>query len=112
LQGLDISLNDLLQKSIKDVMFKADTFRNLDNEFNDILVNFVYEEMPEKNKNVTKENIIMANVSTYFSEKYDEKSNLVSLNEEKYSDEITKYMKKDIEFKDDLIKKAKELIEI
>ena len=111
LQGSDISLNDLLRKSIKEVMFNADTFRNLDNEFNDILVNFVYEEISEKNKNETKENS-MGNLSTYFSEKYGEKSNIGNLNEEKYIDEITKYMIKDIEFKDDLIKKAKELIEI
>ncbi len=109
LQGSDISLNDLLKKSIKNVMFNADTFKNLDNEFNDILVNFVYEEMSEKNKNGAKENSIL---STYFSEKYGEKSKLGSLNEEKYIDEITKYMTKDIEFKDDLIKKAKELIDI
>ena len=51
-------------------MFSEHTFRNLDNEFNDILLNFVYEEMSEKNKNETKENSIMANLSTYFSEKY------------------------------------------
>ena len=31
-------------------MFNPDTFKNLDNEFKDILVNFVYEEMSKKIK--------------------------------------------------------------
>ena len=53
----------------------------------------------------------MSNVSTYLNEKYGEKSKIAYLNEEQYSDEITKYMLKDIGFKDDLIKKVKELIE-
>ena len=112
LQGSDISLNDLLKKSIKDVMFNAETFKNLDNEFKDILINFVYEEMHEKNKNETNEKSITTYFSTYLNDQYDEKSKIGNLNEEKYSDEITKYMIKDIEFRNDLIKKAKELIEI
>ena len=65
LQGSNISLNDLLKKNIKDVMFNADTFRELDNEFKDILVNFVYEEMSEKNKNEITENSTMKNISTF-----------------------------------------------
>jgi len=109
LQGSDISLNDILRKSIKNVMFNEYTFMNLDNEFNDILVNFVYEEMSEKNINETKEKSIMANLSTYFNEKYGEKSNIGNLNEEQYIDEITRYLAKDIEFKDDLIKKNKRI---
>jgi hypothetical protein len=112
LQGSDISLNDLVKKNIKDIMFNADTFRNLDNEFKNILENFVYEEMPEKNKNEGNEKSTMSNFSTYLIEKYDENSKIGNLNEEKYIDEITKYMLNDIEFKNNLIKKAKELIEI
>ena len=60
------------------------------------LVNFVYEEMSEKNKNETKENSIL---STYFIEKYGEKSNIGCLNEENYIDEITKYMTNDSNLK-------------
>ena len=45
----------------------------------------------------------MINFSIFYSEKYDEK---------KYSDEIINYMEKDIEFKIDIIKKTKELIEL
>ena len=112
LQGSDISLNDLLKKSIKDVMFNADAFRNLDNEFKNILYNFVYEEMYEKNKNEMNNKSTMMNTSAFLNEQYGEESKTGKLNEEKYSEEITKYMIKDIEFKNDLIKKAKELIEI
>ena len=112
LQGSNISLNDLLKKSIKDVMFNAEAFNNLDNEFKDILLNFVYEEMREKNKNEKNEKSITTNFSTYLNEQYGENSKIGNLNEEKYIDEITKYMMKDIEFRNDLINKAKELIEI
>ena len=50
-------------------MFNEDSFRELDNEFKDILVNFIYEEMPEKNKNEIKENRTMKNISTFLNEK-------------------------------------------
>ena len=111
LQGSDISLKDLLKRNIKDVMFNSNAFKNLDNEFKDILVNFVYEEI-EKKKNQKKEKSILTNVSPYLNKKYGGKSNISDINKEKYSNEITRYMLKDIEFKNDLIKKAKELIEI
>ena len=83
-------------------MFNAETFKNLDNEFKDSLINFVNESMNDKSKN---------EISFLFNDIYGELGKQNNLNEEKYSEEITKYMNKDLEFKNDLIKKAKELIE-
>ena len=57
-------------------MFSAETFKNLDKEFQNSLVDFVYEEIYEKNDEIVKEN---------------------NLNEDKYFDEIKNYMAKDIE---------------
>ena len=108
LQGPNISLRQILKQNIKDVMFNADAFKNLDNEFREILINFVYEQMSEKNKN---ENSDATNFSTFFNENYGENGQ-DNLNEEKYIEEILKYMTKNSDFKKDLIKKAKELIEI
>ena len=48
LQGPDISLNDILKANINNIMFNSNRFRNLDNEFKEILVNFVYEEISKK----------------------------------------------------------------
>ena len=64
----------------------------------------------KKSKN---ENIINStNFSFFFYEKNDGRSEEDNLNEEKYIEEIMKYMSKNSDFKRDLIKKAKELIEI
>ena len=109
LQGPNLSLRDILKKNIKDVMFSADTFKNLDKEFNDSLINFVYEEMKEKSKNNLNEKSMMSNFSNFDNYIFDDES---IIKEEKYSEELKKYMAKDIEFKNDLIKKAKELIEL
>jgi len=103
LDGSNMSLKDILKRNIKEVMFSAESFKNLDNEFNDSLINFVYDAMNEKNKNMAS--FLLFDINR-------DKSKQDNLNEEKYSDEIVKYMEKDIEFKNDLIKKAKELIEI
>lgn len=43
LQGPNITLKQVVKQNIKDVMFNADAFKNLDNEFRDTLNNFVYE---------------------------------------------------------------------
>ena len=106
LQGSNITLKQVLKQNIKDVMFNADAFKNLDNEFRDTLINFVYEQMAEKNKNDNND------ISSFFNENFGEKNGQNSLNEEKYIEEILKYMSKNSDFKKDLIKKAKELIEI
>ena len=109
LQGSNISLRQLLKQNIKDVMFNADAFKNLDNEFRDTLINFVYEQMAEKNKS---NNMDDTNFSTFFNENYGENNGTDDVNEEKYIEEILKYMSKNSDFKNDLIKKAKELIDI
>ena len=105
LQGSDISLNDILKTNIKNVMLNSSKFKNLDNEFKEILVNFVYEEISKKNINEEK----TINLSNYSIENLEDKK---ILNEEKYSEEITRYMEKESGFKDELINKAKKLIEI
>jgi len=112
LNGSDISLKDLLYKNIKDVIFNTETFMNLEKEFQNSLVDFVYDEMYAKSKNEGNKKITKENFSIFYREKYDEIIKENNLNDEKYIDEMTNYMAKDIEFKNDLIKKAKELIEI
>ncbi len=110
LRGSNISLKQILRKPIKEVMFNVDVFKNLDNEFRETLINFVYEQMAEKSKN---ENIIESiDFSTFFYDKDNERSEEDNLNEEKYIEEIQIYMTKNSDFKKDLINKAKELIEI
>ena len=86
-------------------MFNSSRFKNLDNEFKEILVNFVYDEISKKHQIEDK----TMNLSYYLNEKFDDKN---ILNEEKYCEEITKYMQNESCFKDELIKKAKKLIEI
>ena len=104
LQGSEITLKELLTESIKKVMF-SNAFSNLDNEFNEILVNFVFKEMQEKSKIL--KNSTLTNFSAFLDERYGGQNTKVTLNKEQYSDEIKKYMYKDQEFKNNLIKKAK-----
>ena len=103
LQGAKTSLKDILEKNIKEVMFNMEIFKNLDIEFIDSLINFVYDSIDEKSKNET---------NLLFGKFYDEKVEKNRLNEEKYKEDILIYMSNDLEFKNGLIKKAKELIEI
>ena len=67
----------------------SEPFKNLDNEFNEILVNFVFKEMQEKSKIL--KNSTMTNFSAFLDERYGGKSAKVNLNQEQYSDEIKKY---------------------
>ena len=67
LKGPNISLNQLLKQNIKDIMFNADAFKNLDNEFKETLINFIYEQMAEK-KNYEESDETIFNVS--FNEGY------------------------------------------
>ena len=46
----EITLRDLLSKSVKEIMFTANVFKNLDKEFRETLSNFVYDKMAEKTK--------------------------------------------------------------
>ena len=80
-------------------MFSTDTYMNLEKEFNNTLLNFVYREINEKAKNINLSNLFYVNYSE-------------NLNEEYYSDEIVKCVGNDFEFKNDLIEKAKQLIDI
>ena len=109
LKGPNISLNQLLKQNIKDIMFNADAFKNLDNEFKETLINFIYEQMAEK-KNYEESDETIFTVS--FNEGYGKNNERDNLDEEKYIEEILKYMTKNSDFKRDIIKKAKELIEI
>ena len=113
LEGPDITLKNLLEKNLKDVMFSAEVFKDLDNEFKDLLTNFVYEEMESKSKIEINDKSKFLDLSSYLNDKYEEKSKISYTNEEKYSDDLIYYMlKKDPDFKNELIKKAKELIEL
>ena len=94
-------------------MFSAEVFKDLDNEFKDLLTNFVYEEMESKSKIEINDKSKFLDLSSYLNDKYEEKSKISYTNEEKYSDDLIYYMlKKDPDFKNELIKKAKELIEL
>ena len=75
-------------------MLNIETFKNLDKEFQNSLVDFVYEEMLEKSKNDINKKSTMKNFSIFYSKKYCEIIEEGNLNEEKYSDEIINYMAK------------------
>ena len=112
LAGPEITLKELLGKTIKDIMLTAKSFRNLDKEFRETLSNFVYDKMTENNLIELNHNSKMSDLSNYLIERYGEKNNMNYVNEEKYSDEIINYMMYiDTDFKDKIIEKAKELIE-
>ena len=97
LNGNDIKLKDLLEKTIKEILDDNDELMNLDKEFKRALTNFVYREFIEKNK---KRNV--GNLRN--------KNNL--LNEDNYNEEIIKYMEEDSDFKKKIIDKAKNMIDI
>jgi len=94
LNGNQIKLKHLLEKNIQSIMDDNDELMNLDREFKRSLTSFVYKELNEKNRN--KNN-------------FNHKTSL--LNEDNYSEEILKYMDKDKDFKQKIIKKAKALIQ-
>ena len=95
LNGNEIKLNDLLEKSIKEILDDNDELMNLDKEFKRALASFVYIELNEKKK-------ISGNPKI--------KNSL--LNEDNYSEEILKYMDDDEDFRKKIIEKAKSLIDI
>ena len=87
-------------------MFSKSSLMDLETEFKKSLIYFVYEKINEK---INGKNITLYSFNDYH---YSDKNKVNSLNEEDYCNEIQKYMESDTEFKNDLIKKAKELIEI
>ena len=109
----EITLSDILDKNVKDIIFSSDVFKNLDKEFREKLSNFVYEKMMEKTKIELNQNSKMSDLITFLTKKYGGSNNISIENEEKYSDEIINYMMyNDKEFKNNIIKKAKEIKEI
>ena len=110
LKGPEITLKNLITKTVKDIMLKEEVFTDLDKEFKEALIDFIYDGMKEKNKIELERNSKMSDLSTYLSEKY---GNQNQSNEEKYSEDIIKYMLYiDQDFKNSIIAKAKELIDV
>ena len=106
LEGPDITLKNLLYKNISDVMLSEKVFKNLDKEFKETLIAFVDDKMTEK-KNKDDE---MLDLSSHLEEEQGEKNNE---NEDIYCENIINYMLCiDLEFKDKIIEKAKELIKM
>ena len=92
LNGLDIKLKDLLDKNIYEILDVNDRLMDLDKEFNRTLSSFVYKALNEKNNSLNSFN------------------NEININEENYIDEIQKYMDEEVDFKEKIIEKAKNLI--
>ena len=112
LSGPEITLKDLLSRNVKDIMFSANVFKNLDKEFREILTNFVYDKLSKKSKIELNQNSRMSDLSTFLTKKYGGNNKVGYANEEKYNDEIINYMMYiDPDFKNKIIEKAKELIE-
>ena len=102
----EITLKDLLSKSVKDIMLNLKEFNNLDKEFREILSNFVYDKIIEKSNQNSK----LSNLSTFLTKRYGNKPN--KNKEDTYCDDIINYMLYiDPDFKDQIIDKAKNLIE-
>ena len=92
LQGPDISLKDLINKNVKDVI---DLYPNIDNVFKDVLVKLIGKDINENKDDEINDIKISSNSK-----------------ENKSIDEILDYFRNDNEFKCDLIKKVKELIDL
>ena len=111
LEGPEITLDSLLNSSIKNIM-DFDAFSDLDKEFKDSLNDFIYDKFPKKNKFELDQNNTMLELSFYLNQKYGEKNQENDKNIDKYSDEMTYYFQyDDVDFKNAIISKAKELIE-
>ena len=108
LEGPDIKL-DLLDKNVKDILFSEEAFPDLDKEFKESLIDFLYDKYPNKNKEAQKSQILDLTLSLDIS--YGDKKETRDSKIKKYLDEIINYMDADIYFKNEIIKKAKELIE-
>ena len=98
LEGSEISLNDLLNKDVKDIMY---SFNNLDKEFREALTNFVYGGLNSNLNQSSKR----TDISTYLNERYPVKRNDI------FIENIINYMMyDDTSFKNKIIEKAKEII--
>ena len=98
LEGSEISLNDLLNKDVKDIM---DSFNNLDKEFREALTNFFYDGLNSNLNQSSKR----TDISTYLNERYPIKRKDI------FIENIINYMMyDDTSFKNKIIEKAKEII--
>ena len=113
LEGSEITLKSLLDKSVKNIMLTEEVFVDLDKEFKESLTDFVYDKIPEKNKIELNQQSQMSELSFYLTKKYGGQNNKATRDViEKYNEEITNYMiYADEDFKNAIISKAKELIE-
>ena len=94
LNGPNVSLSFLLNCSIKDAIKSNNILSNFDEEFYNYLSDFIYEEIKKKQK---VNNLINLNEEN---------------NEENYYNKLKIYFEEDREFKDEIIKKTNELIDI
>ena len=109
LEGPEITLKELLSKKVRDIM-TVNAFKNLDKEFKETLKDFIYDRMEKKNMELDQSSRI-SEFSNYLTKKYIDTSQTNYMNEENYTEEITKYMQYiDPDFKNKIIEKAKELI--
>ena len=111
LDGPEITLKFLLTRNIKDILISSNVFSNLDKEFRDILTDFVYDRMPNIIQIGLEQSSQTSDLSTFLTKNYGGKKSSFTTIEEKYSKEIVDYMLyNDRDFKDKIIKKAKELV--
>jgi len=109
LEGPEITLEELLSRNIKDIM-NLNVFRNLDKEFKEALKDFIYDRMGKKLMELDRSSNA-SDFSVYLNRKYTDINKTNYMNEEKYTEEITKYfIYIDPEFKNEIIKKTKELL--
>ena len=105
LNGPNIRFKDLLKKNIKEILNDNSVYMNLNNEFNRLLINFVYKEL---NKKRNKENISSFNIKDMTKSVINDiplkkKDNI-------YSQEIIKYIDNNNYFKEKIIDKAKNFL--
>jgi hypothetical protein len=93
-----------LKKNIKEILNENSTYMNLNNEFNRLLINFIYKELNEKRN---KENISSFNIKDIT------KSLILDSLKQKdynYSKEILKFIENNTYFKEKIIEKAKNFL--
>ena len=112
LEGPEIALNSILNSSVKEIMFNDVTFSNLDKEFKEILIDFVFDKFQEKSKLDLNQDNKMLDLSYFLEKKYGKKSEVNNEQIDGYSKDLAKYLLyDDVDFKNAIISKAKELIE-
>ena len=91
LNATKITLKELLEKDIKSIMEKNGQLMDLNREFMRALTKFIYKEINRKKNNLLEESCL--------------------LDDERYNTEMERFfMNSEVNFRDDIIKKAKQLI--